>query len=182
KAPSASHPRAWPGRPRRPQSSGRARPPGPARGVDAPSCEVLVDELDDPLDRAATGVGHRLLADVALSLTLEQLELDFASRLSILADEAVEVGARVCEVLGALQIDRRRHLDLLTALERDHRAAFRHRLFGLPVLIVTRQHAIDDLGVRLAARLQPLRIAVASERIDDGPAEDRRVDAGVHGR
>src|SRR5262245_63237600 len=109
---------------------------------------MLVDELDDPLDRAAARVRHRLLADIALSLTLEQLEVDLPARLAVLRHEAIEVRARMRLVIGALKIDRRRHLDTLAPLERDERAALGHRLFRLPVLIVAATTAVVDGEVR----------------------------------
>src|SRR5262249_41873882 len=140
---------------------------------------MLVDELDDPLDRAAARVRHRLLADVALPLTLEQLEIDLPAGLAVLADEAVEVGAGMRLVVGALKINRRRHLDALAALERDDRTALGHRLFRLPILIVAGQPAIADLGVRLAAGLEAFRVAIPAEGIDPRPAHHDRLRARI---
>src|SRR5262245_65127288 len=99
---------------------------------------MFVDELDDPLDRATARVRHRLLADVALSLTLEQLEVDLPARLAVLGDEAIEVGTGMRLVVRALQVNRGRHLDTLAALERDDRTALGHRLFRLPGPTATR--------------------------------------------
>src|SRR5262249_26061585 len=152
------------------------------QGAGARSSEMLVDELDDPLDRAAARVRHRLLADVALSLAFEQLEIDLPAGLAVLADEAVEGGAGMRLVVGALKINRRRHLDALTALERDDGAALGHRLFRLPVLIVAGQHAIDDLGVRLAAGLEAFRVPISAERIDHRPAHHDRLCARIDTR
>ena len=86
------------------------------------------------------------------------------------------------DVLAALQVERRWHLDALAALQGQRRAALGHGVLGLPVLVVTGQDAIDHLGVGLAALLELLRVAIARERVDDGPAQDHAADAGVDGR
>src|SRR2546422_9865627 len=85
--------------------------------------ELLVRERADHVERA---VGRRragLARDEALALAVEQLEIDHAARLAVRGDEAVEVGPRMREVLGALQVEHRRELHLLAALERGRRGA-----------------------------------------------------------
>src|SRR5205809_954594 len=117
------------------------------------SPDLLVDEFDDLLDRPACGRRARAPRDEALGLTLEQLQLDLAPRLAVLHDEAVEVGAGMRDVAGALEVEHGGQLDPLAAFERLHRVALGHGLFGLPVLIVARQHPIHDLRIRWAALL-----------------------------
>jgi len=86
------------------------------------------------------------------------------------------------EVLGALQVERGRQLDLLTLLERERRAALRHRLLGLPVGVVAGPHLVDQRGIRRTRGLELLRVVVPAERIDDRGAQDHAADRGVDRR
>src|SRR5215467_14073416 len=127
--------------------------------------DLLVDEVDYELDGLAGCC--RALGHVALRLALEQLQIERAAGLAVLGHEPVEIGPGMGRVLGVLDVEHGRELGLLTALERDDRAALGHGVLGLPVLVVTRQHAVDDLGIRLAGFLQLLGVPVAAEGIDD---------------
>src|ERR1700674_1877558 len=73
----------------------------------------LVDALQRPVRRRRAGLAH----DEALALALEQLEVDVAAGLAIGRHEAIEVRPRMRLVLGALQIERRRQLELLALFE-----------------------------------------------------------------
>src|SRR6266850_6598057 len=79
--------------------------------------QLLVDELVDALERAIRRRRAGLAHDEALALALEQLEVDVTAGLAIGRHEPIEVRPRMRLVLGALQIERRRHLDLLALLE-----------------------------------------------------------------
>ena len=81
------------------------RPVAPrARGY--PSCFATNSMMRATARAAARGI--RLAVDEALRLALVELEIHLAARLAIAGDEALEVGPRVRDVAGALQIERRR--------------------------------------------------------------------------
>src|SRR5262249_6361633 len=63
--------------------------------------KLLVRELDDQLQRAIRGGRPGLAHDEALSLAVEQLEIDHPARLSVRGHEAIEMRPRVGDVLGA---------------------------------------------------------------------------------
>src|SRR5262245_38495937 len=72
--------------------------------------DLLVHELHDrlqgPIGRGRAGLAH----DEALSLAIEELEIDDAARLSVCGDEAIQMWPRMRLVVGALQIEHRREL------------------------------------------------------------------------
>src|SRR5882724_11625221 len=152
-------------------------PPAGPQGARGALTELLVDELDDARDRPLRRRG--LLVDIALGLALDQLEILLTADLPVPRDKAVQIGARVRHVARTLDVDHRRRLDGLAALERERRVALGHRLLGAPVRVVPREHTIDDVRIRGAARLQRLGIAVTREGIDDRPAEHRAAHAPV---
>src|SRR4029453_12472815 len=85
--------------------------------------EVLVNEFDHA--RLCLGAGRRVaLAREARACRLVELQLDRAAGLAVGGHEAIQVRARMRDVLGGLEIEHRRHLDLLAALERPDRGAF----------------------------------------------------------
>src|SRR5688500_13976047 len=125
--------------------------------------DPLVHELDDAADGPLRIRRSRVLLDESLGLALVHLELDLAACLPIGRHEPVQIGTRMRDVGRALQVQRGRHLHALPALERPRRRALRHRVLRPPELVVTRQHAVDDVGVRPAARLERLPILIAAE-------------------
>src|SRR2546428_477693 len=140
--------------------------------------DLLVRELRDHLEGA---IGRRradLAHDEALTLALEQLEIDHAAGLAIGRHEAVEMGPRMRMIVGALQVQHGRELHFLTALERRCRRALVHRLLGFPVGVVARQELVDRHRVWLPLGHDVLRVAVPAERIDDGRGHDH----APHGR
>jgi hypothetical protein len=74
---------------------------------------VLVDELDDLLDRPRGVWRVRPSDEEALGLALEQLQIHLTARLAVARDEALEVNARMGYVSGALNIQRGWLVDLL---------------------------------------------------------------------
>src|SRR5215472_13239621 len=96
-------------------------------------------------------------------------DLDVAPRLAVVRYEPLglvprEVGIIVVivvdDVRSALYPKRRWHRDLLAAFEEQHRVAFDHRGFGLPISVVFFLHA-DREGGRIGTLLQLLGVAVA---------------------
>ena len=83
------------------------------------------------------------------------------------------------DVLGALDVQRRRQLHPLAALQREDGIALGHRRLRPPVLIVQRQHPVHHLGVGCTARLELLGIVIAREGVDDRPAEHHASGGGV---
>src|SRR5712692_9690039 len=110
----------------------------------------LVDALERPVRRRRAGLAH----DEALALALEQLEVEVAAGLAIGRHEPIEVRPRMCLVLGALQIERRRHLDLLALLEGRRWRAFVHGRLGPPVRVVERHDLVGELRIRRTAGLE----------------------------
>src|SRR5690349_5221961 len=131
--------------------------------------DFLVDELDDAGQRLLGAGRVRVAVDEALRLALVELELDLAARLAIGGHEAVELRTGMRHVLGALEIERGGQEELLAALEGHHGIALGHGRFRAPVRIVMWQHAVDDVGIGRACRLELLRVVEAAERVDDGP-------------
>jgi hypothetical protein len=115
---------------------------------------MLVDEFDDLLDRRRGVLRIGPSDEEALGLAFEQLQIHRTTRLTVARDEAIEVNARMGYVSGALNIQRRWLVDLLAPLERQHRVALGHRLFGPPVFVVQRQNQVDKFRVWFATRLQ----------------------------
>src|SRR5438132_80898 len=70
-------------------------PVAPAERARRDLPDLLVDELDDLRDRLPAGWRRRAPRDEPLGRALVQLELDLASRLAIVHDEAIEVRARM---------------------------------------------------------------------------------------
>src|SRR4029453_14823370 len=110
------------------------RPPPPPRRPTG-SAELLVHELDDAGHSLRRGGRAGIAIHEALGLALVQLELDLAACLAIAGHEAVEVGTWMGDVLGALDVEGRRRLHRLAALEREHRIALRHGGLARPVEI-----------------------------------------------
>src|SRR5438132_4409574 len=100
--------------------------------------DLLVRELRDHLEGAIGCRRADLAHDEALTLALEQLEIDHAAGLAIGRHEAVEMGPRMRMIVGALQVQHGRELNLLAALERRCRRALVHRLLGFPVGVAAR--------------------------------------------
>src|SRR3989454_3914945 len=143
--------------------------------------DLLVHELDDHVDRAIGRRRARLAHDEALSLTVEQLEIDDAARLAVGRDEAIEMGSGMRLVLGALQVEHGRQLNLFAPLECLRRGAFGHRVLGPPVRVVARHHFVHQRRIRLTLGLELLRVAVPAERVDDGRGHDHAAHGGVDG-
>src|SRR5262245_51650751 len=75
--------------------------------------DLLVHELHDHLE-SAIGRGRAGLAhDEALSLAVEELEIDDAAGLPVCGDEAIQMRPRMRLVVGALEIEHGRELHLL---------------------------------------------------------------------
>ncbi len=75
------------------------------------------------------------------------------------------------DVARILDIEHGRQLALFAALQRLHRAALEHRLLGLPVLVMQRQHHVHEWR-GIAFFLELLRVSITSDRIDDWRTHD----------
>src|SRR5436309_1750779 len=151
------------------------------RGLLSASADLLVHELDDDVDGA---IGRRragLAHDEALPLPVEQLEIDHAACLAISGDEAIELRPRMPEGLGALQVEDGRKLRALALLQRAGRAALVHRGLRLPIRACAGDPPVDRQWIRLALGLDVLRVAVATDRIDDGRGDDHAAHGGANG-
>src|SRR5712671_6417458 len=83
--------------------------------------------------------------------TLGQLEVYLAARLAIKFDEALELWSWMYDVARVLDVEHGRQFDRFAALQRLDRISFGHRVFGLPILVMERQHQIDEFRIGFAA-------------------------------
>jgi hypothetical protein len=98
--------------------------------------DLSVDKLYYLLHRLSRCGCTSIPLNETFGLALEECELYLASRLALVLDEAIDVGAGMSLIACALKTDHWRHFNPLTAFKRSHRASLGHRVLGLPVLIV----------------------------------------------
>src|SRR5216110_2074906 len=138
------------------------------RPVALTSPDSLADELHDLVHRPHGRRRARIPDDEPLALPLEQLQFDLAPHRTVARNEPIEVRAGMRLVAGALKVEHGGQRDPLATLQCLHRVALRHRLLGLPELIVAGQHAVHDLRVGWTSRLELLDVVVPRQRVDEG--------------
>src|SRR5262245_28193165 len=147
-------------------------------GLPAGSAELRVDEIDDPLQglRGCLGGG---IANETLRLTLIEGKINLPAALAIACHEAFEIDPRVYNVVAALHVKDRWHLDRLIPVQDPNGIALFHRLLRLPKLDVQGNDAINLLRVFAARRLQALGVVETAQWIDDRPNQHNGSNAGV---
>ena len=106
------------------------------------------------------------IAQQPFALALEDGHIDRATSLAVLADELLEVRARMPRLVLASQAQRGWEGRALPAGQDTRRGALGHGLFRLPVLVMHGHHPVGKPGGRGAILAQAFGIAIASQRID----------------
>src|SRR4029453_13861500 len=142
------------------------------------SVESNVHKIDDPLQGKRGSLGGRI-ANKTLPLTLVEGKLNLAAALAVTCHEAFQIDPWVHDIVAALHIKYRGHLDSLATVQNTNRIALFHRLLRLPKLDVQGNNAIDLLRVFAARSLQALGVVETAEWIDDRPDQHDGSDGGI---